>query len=330
MAQSVRRLSEIMFRRHDPERKTRWHTRRMSTPSQGITFHLRSSGRPSSSPGPSCTIRSGSTARSRSSIAGSRRGGETSPASSAPREALTYRQLQERVNRICNVLVGTLGFVAGNRVLLRSANNPMMVALYLAVLKAGGAVVATMPLLRAKEIAYPLNKAKITLAFCDHRLSDEMERARALAPGSQACRLLGSLEHRRLKALIAGASTEFDAAGHGSRRRLPHRLHPPAPRASRRAPCAFPSRHAGDLRRLCRQRPAGAAERPLRRLAAGAFTFGLGGIVLFPLHIGASTVLLEKAGPTSSCWAPSRSTRQRSASHRAHRLPRHAGQARRP
>ena len=79
----------------------------------------------------------------------------------SPAETLTYRALQERVNRICNVLVHKLGFVPGNRVLLRSANNPMMVAAYLAVLKAGGVVVATMPLLRAKEIAYPLKKAKI-------------------------------------------------------------------------------------------------------------------------------------------------------------------------
>ena len=70
----------------------------------------------------------------------------------------------------------------GNRVLLRSANNPMMVAAYLAVLKAGGVVVATMPLLRAREIAYPMTKAKIALALCDHRLADEMERARRWRP----------------------------------------------------------------------------------------------------------------------------------------------------
>src|SRR4051812_35632072 len=85
----------------------------------------------------------------------------------SPSETLTYRVLQERVNRICNVLVHHLGFLPGQRVLLRSGNNPMMVALHLAVLKAGGVVVATMPLLRAREIAFPLSKARIAFAFCD-------------------------------------------------------------------------------------------------------------------------------------------------------------------
>src|ERR1700704_7203579 len=91
----------------------------------------------------------------------------------------TYRELQQLVNRIANVLVGELGLGTGGRVLLRSANNPMMVATYLAVLKAGGIVVATMPLLRAKELAYPIQKAEIALALCDGKLADEMEKAKA-------------------------------------------------------------------------------------------------------------------------------------------------------
>src|SRR4029078_4131964 len=97
----------------------------------------------------------------------------------SPSEELSYAQLAERVNRIANVLTRDLGFVPGHRVLLRGPNSPMMVAAYLAVIQAGGVVVATMPLLRAKEIAYPLAKAKIALALCDHRLADEMEKARA-------------------------------------------------------------------------------------------------------------------------------------------------------
>ena len=103
----------------------------------------------------------------------------------APAESLTYAQLAERVNRIANVLVRDLGLVPGNRVLLRAPNNPMMVAAYLAVLKAGGVVVATMPLLRAKELGYALNKAKIGLALCDGRLAEDMEKARPLAPDLQ-------------------------------------------------------------------------------------------------------------------------------------------------
>ena len=73
----------------------------------------------------------------------------------------SYRDLWELVNRIADVLVRKAGLVPGARVLLRSANNPMMVAAYFAVIKAGGVAVATMPLLRAKELAYPLGKAKI-------------------------------------------------------------------------------------------------------------------------------------------------------------------------
>jgi 2-aminobenzoate-CoA ligase len=129
----------------------------------------------------------------------------------SPAETLTYRELQDRVNRICNVLVHKLGFVPGNRVLLRSANNPMMVAAYLAVLKAGGVVVATMPLLRAREIAYPLTKAKITIAFCDYRLAEELERARAMAPDLRQVVYWGSGKPNSLETLIAEASPEFAA-----------------------------------------------------------------------------------------------------------------------
>src|SRR5436309_3378511 len=65
----------------------------------------------------------------------------------SPTESLTYAALAERVNRIANVLTRDLGLVSGNRVLLRGPNSPMMVAAYLAIMKAGGVVVATMPLL---------------------------------------------------------------------------------------------------------------------------------------------------------------------------------------
>ena len=101
----------------------------------------------------------------------------------SPAVSYTYRELQALVNRIANVLVRKQGLVTGGRVLLRSANNPMMVATYLAVIKAGGIVVATMPLLRAKELSYPIQKAEITIALCDGKLSEEMEKAKAAAPG---------------------------------------------------------------------------------------------------------------------------------------------------
>ena len=206
------------------------------------------------------------------------------------------RALQERVNRICNVLVGTLGFVPGNRVLLRSANNPMMVAAYLAVLKAGGVVVATMPLLRAKEIAYPLKKAKITIAFCDHRLAEEMERARTMAPDLQHVVYWGSGKPDGLEALIAVASPDFTAVDTA---------------ADDVCLIGFTSGTTGepkgtmhfhrDMLAICDGYGANVLRpEPSDRFIGSpplAFTFGLGGIVLFPMHVGASTVLLEKAGP---------------------------------
>lgn len=214
----------------------------------------------------------------------------------SPGETLTYGALQERVNRICNLLVGKLGFVPGNRVLLRSANNPMMVALYLAVLKAGGVVVATMPLLRAKEIAYPIAKAKIALAFCDHRLADEMERAKSHAPDMKRVVYWGSGAPDSLEALIALEPATFDAVDTA---------------ADDVCLIAFTSGTTGepkgtmhfhrDMLAICDAygRNVLSAEQADRFIGSPplAFTFGLGGIVLFPMRIGASTVLLEKAGP---------------------------------
>ena len=85
----------------------------------------------------------------------------------------TYHQLLEETNRIAHVLVDDLGLQPGNRVLLRSANNPMLAASWLAVLKAGGIAVTTMSMLRAKEIAVIAQIAKINHVLCDFRLTDE-------------------------------------------------------------------------------------------------------------------------------------------------------------
>jgi 2-aminobenzoate-CoA ligase len=207
----------------------------------------------------------------------------------------SYRELQQLVNRIANVLVGTLGLVTGGRVLLRSANNPMMVATYLAVLKAGGIVVATMPLLRAKELAYPIQKAKIGLALCDGKLADEMEKAKAAAPELQRIVYWGSGQPGSLEQLIADASPEFKAVDTAS---------------DDICLIAFTSGTTGepkgtmhfhrDMLAVCD----GYARNVLRASpedrfigsAPLAFTFGFGG-VLFPMHIGASFVVLEKAGP---------------------------------
>ncbi|HEX2134993.1 MAG TPA: benzoate-CoA ligase family protein [Microvirga sp.] len=222
------------------------------------------------------------------------RGGE--PCLLSPTESLSYAELQERVNRICNVLVGQLGLVPGNRVLLRSANNPMMVAAYLAVLKAGGVVVATMPLLRAREIAYPIAKAKIALALCDHRLAEEMEKARALAPDLQRAVYWGSGAPDSLEAMMAAASAEFAAVDTAAEDVCLIAFtsgttgEPKGTMHFHRDMLAVCDSYAGNVLR------ADAADRFIGSPPL-AFTFGLGGIVLFPMRIGASSVLLERATP---------------------------------
>jgi 2-aminobenzoate-CoA ligase len=224
-------------------------------------------------------------------------GGGDRPCLIAPSEQLSYAQLAERVNRIANVLTRDLGLVPGNRVLLRGPNNPAMVAAYLGVLKAGGVVVATMPLLRAKEIAYPLAKAKIGLALCDHRLAEEMEKARVQAPDPVHVVYWGSGAPDTLDALMAKPGYErfaacdtadddvcligFTSGTTGEPKGTMH-FH-----RDLLATCDSYGKHV--LRAQPSDRFIGSP--PL------AFTFGLGGLVLFPLRIGASTVLLERTTP---------------------------------
>jgi 2-aminobenzoate-CoA ligase len=212
-------------------------------------------------------------------------------------ETVSYAQLAERVNRIANVLARDLGFVPGHRVLLRGPNSPMMVAAYLAVIKAGGVVVATMPLLRAKEIAYPLAKAKIALALCDHRLADEMEKARAAASDLKRVIYWGSGAADALEALMAKPGYEsftacdtaaddvcligFTSGTTGEPKGTMH-FH-----RDILATCDSYGRHV--LRAEASDRFIGSP--PL------AFTFGLGGLVLFPLRVGAATILPDKTAP---------------------------------
>jgi len=213
----------------------------------------------------------------------------------SPEINYSYAELQQLVNRIANVLVGHLGLVAGGRVLLRSANNPMMVATYLAVLKAGGIVVATMPLLRSKELAYPIDKAQVGLALCDGSLADELEKAKSMAPCLKRVVYWGTGEPDSLEALTSHASPEFSAVDTA---------------ADDVCLIAFTSGTTGqpkgtmhfhrDMLAVCDAyaRNVLRARREDRFIGSAplAFTFGFGG-VLFPMHIGASFVPVEKTGP---------------------------------
>jgi 2-aminobenzoate-CoA ligase len=206
----------------------------------------------------------------------------------------TYRQLLETANRIAHVLVEDLGIVPGNRVLLRGPNNPMMAACWFAVLKAGGVAVTTMPLLRVRELTFIADKAKIRLALTDARVAAECEQAMTVAGGRAI--LFNSPEPDSLEALMAGKPTTFDNCDTA---------------ADDTAMIAFTSGTTGqgkgtmhfhrDVLAACDCFPAYVLKAEANDIFCGspplAFTFGLGGILLFPLRIGASTLLLEQASP---------------------------------
>ena len=213
----------------------------------------------------------------------------------SPTARWSYADLAEQVNRIANVLTRDLGVVPGNRVLLRGPNSPMMVAAYFAVIKAGAVVVATMPLLRAKEIAFPLTKAEIRLALCDIRLADEMEKARPLAPGLERIVYWGSGAADSLEAMMKKDGYERFAACDTASDDV--------------CLIAFTSGTTGvpkgtmhfhrDMLAICDTfgKYVLRAGRDDRFIGSPpiAFTFGLGGLVLFPLRVGAATILLERA-----------------------------------
>ena len=212
-------------------------------------------------------------------------------------ETLTYASVQERVNRMANVLTRDLGLVTGNRVLLRGPNNAMMAAAWLAVIKAGGVTVATMPLLRARELAYPIRKAKIALALCDARLNEDLEKAKEQSTDLERIVYWGSDRADDLTRLMSKPGYEhFGAAGTA---------------ADDVCVIAFTSGTTGepkgtmhfhrDMLATCDSygrnvlRPA-ASDRFIGS-APLAFTYGLGGHLLFPMRVGASSILIERAPP---------------------------------
>jgi 2-aminobenzoate-CoA ligase len=185
-------------------------------------------------------------------------------------------------------------------VLLRAANNPMLVACWFAVLKAGGIAVTTMPLLRARELAVILEKARVTLALCDERLADELEQARARAQVCrQVCYFNGSGQ--------PGASAELEER---MRRHAPDFENVDTSKDDV-ALIAFTSGTTGkpkgtmhfhrDVMAICDCFPRSILRPVADDVFIGSppmgFTFGLGGVVTFPMRFGASAVLLEAAPP---------------------------------
>ena len=208
----------------------------------------------------------------------------------------TYADLQARANRIAKVLVEDLGLVPGNRVLLRGANSPMLAACWFAVVKAGGIAVGTMPLLRARELTGIVAKAAITHALVDARLAEEIALARPLCPTLTHVLHFNGAADSSLEAAMAGHTAEFgniDTAADDTCLIAFTSGTTGQPKATLHfhrdvmAACACWPPHV--LRAEADDRVIGSP--PL------AFTFGLGGLLLFPLSIGAASVLVEKATP---------------------------------
>ena len=208
----------------------------------------------------------------------------------------TYAEMLATSNRIARVLVEDLGLVPGNRVLLRSANNPMMLACWLAVFKAGGIAVGTMPLYRARELGYILNKAKVKFALCDARLAEELKAAAAQAPSLAATIYFNSDASDSLEGRMSRKAADFQNCDTA---------------VDDVALIAFTSGTTGpakgtvhfhrDVIAICDAFPRSTLKATPDDIFCGspplAFTFGLGGLALFPMRIGASTALAEKATP---------------------------------
>lgn len=212
----------------------------------------------------------------------------------------TYKELSDWTNRLAHALVENYGVKPGHRVLIRSANNPAMVACWLAATKAGAVVVNTMPMLRAGELTKIVDKAEIGLALCDTRLMDEMI---ACAKDSRFLKQVigfdGTANHdAELDRIALDKSVVFEAV-HTGRDDV--------------ALLGFTSGTTGVPKATMH------FHRDLLAIADGyarevlgvtpddifvgspplAFTFGLGGLAIFPLRFGAAATLLEHATPAN-------------------------------
>jgi 2-aminobenzoate-CoA ligase len=205
----------------------------------------------------------------------------------------SYGELMADANRIARLLVDEYSLVPGNRVLLRGPNNPWLVACWFAVLKAGGVVVATMPLLRPSELSTIAEIGRVDLALCDHRFVDDLARA-----GIPDLRLVvyGGSGPDDLVQRVDGQPVEFTAVETA---------------ADDVALLAFTSGTTGRPKATMHfHRDVLAIADTFGKHVLGsqpsdvftgtpplAFTFGLGALVVFPLRVGASTLLVEKATP---------------------------------
>jgi len=210
----------------------------------------------------------------------------------------TYKELSDWTNRIAHALVEDYGVKPGHRVLIRSANNPAMVACWLAATKAGAVVVNTMPMLRAGELAKIVDKAQISLALCDARLMEEMVAcAKSSAVLGRVVAFDGTANHEaELDRAALNKPVRFQAARTG---RDDVALlgftsgttgEPKATMHFHRDLLIIADGYAREVLNVTPQ-DVFVGSPPL------AFTFGLGGLAVFPLRFGAAACLLENASP---------------------------------
>jgi 2-aminobenzoate-CoA ligase len=213
-------------------------------------------------------------------------------------EVWSYADLLDKANRIAAVLTEEMGVRPGNRVLLRAANTPMLAAAWFAVLKAGAIAVTTMPLLRARELQYILDKARIGFALSDAALAGELEAAAAKAAQPVRALYFHGDAQDGLESRMAAASGHFDNV---------------IPSHDDVALIGFTSGTTGlakgtmhfhrDVLAICDLFPRSILKPGADDVFTGTpplgFTFGLGGLLLFPLRVGASTLLIDRATPES-------------------------------
>jgi 2-aminobenzoate-CoA ligase len=212
----------------------------------------------------------------------------------------TYKELSDWTNRIARALVEDFGIKPGNRILIRAANNPALVACWLAATKAGAVVVNTMPMLRAGELGKIVDKAEVTLALCDTRLMDELINcAKTSTYLKQVIGFDGTANHdAELDRIALSKPVTFDAVKTG---RDDVALlgftsgttgEPKATMHFHRDLLVIADSYAKEILAVTPD-DVFVGSPPL------AFTFGLGGLAIFPLRFGATATLLENASPAN-------------------------------
>ncbi|QKW07248.1 AMP-binding protein [Streptomyces sp. NA04227] len=220
--------------------------------------------------------------------------GPDRPCLLSPTETWTYSELAARTNRLARLLTEDHGLRPGNRVLLRGPNTPLLAACWLAVVKAGGVAVTTVPLLRARELEALTRLTRPTLALCDHRFLSELH---AAAPELETLSYGDSISPDDLAHRSERKSSDFTAVDTAADDVV--LLGPTSGTTGR--PKATMHFHRDVLanadtfsRHILRPTP----EDVFTGTPPLGFTFGLGGLLVFPLHCGAATLLLERATPT--------------------------------